>query len=257
LNHIIEEFNGSQENITVEAKYVPFADFKKQLSIGASADELPDLVILDNPDHAAYAAMGIFADITDKFDVSSYSAIANIAASATLNLKENTDYFASGAQVNVDGVLNLAGTAVSTGIDFNGTGDINVNDSHTFGGGGGKHNVAGCAHRCNVQINRGANQGLVGITADGGVAVDGCAQGFKALYVRVGRTCAQITTAGKRRGRSSETAELCPQNVRGAAHYTGKIQGNAVAADGTGVDAVGKAFDLLHLCAHTSDDLKG
>ena len=72
LNHIIEEFNGSQENITVEAKYVPFADFKKQLSIGASADELPDLVILDNPDHAAYAAMGIFADITDKFDVSNY-----------------------------------------------------------------------------------------------------------------------------------------------------------------------------------------
>jgi multiple sugar transport system substrate-binding protein len=72
LNHIIEEFNGSQDSITVEAKYVPFADFKKQLSIGASADELPDLVILDNPDHAAYAAMGIFADITDKFDVSNY-----------------------------------------------------------------------------------------------------------------------------------------------------------------------------------------
>lgn len=72
LNHIIEEFNGSQDSITVEAKYVPFADFKKQLSIGASADDLPDLVILDNPDHAAYAAMGIFADITDKFDVSNY-----------------------------------------------------------------------------------------------------------------------------------------------------------------------------------------
>lgn len=72
LNHIIEEFNGSQDSITVEAKYVPFADFKKQLSIGASADDLPDLVILDNPDHAAYAAMGIFADLTDKFDVSNY-----------------------------------------------------------------------------------------------------------------------------------------------------------------------------------------
>ena len=72
LGHIIEEFNESQDSITVEAKYVPFADFKKQLSIGASADELPDLVILDNPDHAAYAAMGIFADITDKFDVSNY-----------------------------------------------------------------------------------------------------------------------------------------------------------------------------------------
>ena len=46
-------------------KYIPFADFKKQLSIGASA-ELPDLVIIDSPDHASYAAMGIFADISDK-----------------------------------------------------------------------------------------------------------------------------------------------------------------------------------------------
>ncbi|NLM12177.1 MAG: ABC transporter substrate-binding protein [Epulopiscium sp.] len=72
LDHLIQTFNDSQEDITVEAKYVPFADFKKQLSIGASADELPDLVILDNPDHAAYAAMGIFADLTDKFDVSTY-----------------------------------------------------------------------------------------------------------------------------------------------------------------------------------------
>lgn len=72
LDHIIEEYNNSQDSITVTAKYVPFADFKKQLSIGASADELPDIVILDNPDHASYAAMGIFADITDKFDVSNY-----------------------------------------------------------------------------------------------------------------------------------------------------------------------------------------
>lgn len=56
----------------MEAKYVPFADFKKQLSIGASASELPDLVILDNPDHASYAAMGIFADLTGRFDVSTY-----------------------------------------------------------------------------------------------------------------------------------------------------------------------------------------
>ncbi len=72
LDHIIQEFNGQQDKITVQAKYVPFADFKKQLSVGASAGELPDIVILDNPDHASYAAMGIFADITDRFDVSTY-----------------------------------------------------------------------------------------------------------------------------------------------------------------------------------------
>lgn len=72
LDGIIKKYNSSQDNITVEAKYVPFADFKKQLSIGATASELPDIVVLDNPDHASYAAMGIFADITDKIDVSQY-----------------------------------------------------------------------------------------------------------------------------------------------------------------------------------------
>ncbi len=72
LNTVIEEFNDSQDKYTVEAKYVPFADFEKQVSIGAAADSLPDIVILDNPDHAAYASMGIFADLTDEFDLSTY-----------------------------------------------------------------------------------------------------------------------------------------------------------------------------------------
>lgn len=33
---------------------------------------MPDIAIIDGPDHASYAAMGIFADITDKMDVSEY-----------------------------------------------------------------------------------------------------------------------------------------------------------------------------------------
>lgn len=72
LDKVITDYNASQSEITVSAKYVPFADFKKQLSIGASADELPDIAILDSPDHASYATMGIFADLTGKFDVSNY-----------------------------------------------------------------------------------------------------------------------------------------------------------------------------------------
>lgn len=74
LDKVIQDYNASQDKYKVTAKYVPFADFKKQLSIGASADELPDIAILDSPDHASYAAMGIFEDITGKFDVSSYYA---------------------------------------------------------------------------------------------------------------------------------------------------------------------------------------
>lgn len=72
LDKVISDYNASQDTYEVSAKYVPFADFKKQLSIGASADELPDIAILDSPDHASYATMGIFADLTDKFDVSGY-----------------------------------------------------------------------------------------------------------------------------------------------------------------------------------------
>lgn len=72
LDKVIGDYNSSQDEIEVSAKYVPFADFKKQLSVGASADELPDIAILDSPDHASYATMGIFADLTDKFDVSDY-----------------------------------------------------------------------------------------------------------------------------------------------------------------------------------------
>lgn len=72
LDQVIQEYNASQNAYEVTAKYVPFADFKKQLSIGASADELPDIAILDSPDHASYVDMGIFEDITGKFDVSNY-----------------------------------------------------------------------------------------------------------------------------------------------------------------------------------------
>lgn len=72
LDQVIQDYNGSQDKYEVTAKYVPFADFKKQLSIGASADDLPDIAILDSPDHASYVEMGIFEDLTGKFDVSSY-----------------------------------------------------------------------------------------------------------------------------------------------------------------------------------------
>ena len=82
LDEMIATYNESQDAYNMTAKYVPFADFKKQLSIGASASELPDLVILDSPDHASYASMGIFADITGKFDVSTY--YEGPVASATL-----------------------------------------------------------------------------------------------------------------------------------------------------------------------------
>ncbi|MFC5468578.1 ABC transporter substrate-binding protein [Cohnella suwonensis] len=66
IKTLTDGFAKQNPNVEIEPVYVPFADFKKRLSVGLAASELPDLVIIDNPDHAAYAAMGLFADITDK-----------------------------------------------------------------------------------------------------------------------------------------------------------------------------------------------
>ena len=63
---LTDGFMKQNPNIEVEPVYVPFADFKKRLSIGLAASDLPDIVIIDNPDHAAYTKLGLFADITSK-----------------------------------------------------------------------------------------------------------------------------------------------------------------------------------------------
>ncbi|WP_337102421.1 ABC transporter substrate-binding protein [Paenibacillus sp. YIM B09110] len=65
VKSLTDGFSEKNPNIEVEPVYIPFADFKKRLSVGLAASDLPDIVIIDNPDHAAYAAMGLFADITD------------------------------------------------------------------------------------------------------------------------------------------------------------------------------------------------
>jgi multiple sugar transport system substrate-binding protein len=66
FENAIKKYNASQDKFEVTPQYVPFANMKKQLSIGlAAGDDLPDIVQLDNPDHAAFSAMGTFEDVTD------------------------------------------------------------------------------------------------------------------------------------------------------------------------------------------------
>lgn len=66
LKNLINEFNSSQDKVEVTFQFIPDSDLKKQLSIGAAANKLPDIVAIDNPDLAAFASMGILADISDK-----------------------------------------------------------------------------------------------------------------------------------------------------------------------------------------------
>ena len=62
----IEEFNQSQDKITVVGKFIPFAEFKRQLTVAIAGGTTPDLVTVDNPDYAAYIALGAFEVLDDR-----------------------------------------------------------------------------------------------------------------------------------------------------------------------------------------------
>jgi multiple sugar transport system substrate-binding protein len=68
VQQAVDEFNLSQDKIYVKAQYLPRTELMKQYTIGAVSNELPDCGMVDNPDLDSYAAMGVFADITDLFN---------------------------------------------------------------------------------------------------------------------------------------------------------------------------------------------
>lgn len=53
-------------NVTIERTAIPFADLKTKLLQGATAGQLPDITLIDNPDHPAFAALGILENLTDR-----------------------------------------------------------------------------------------------------------------------------------------------------------------------------------------------
>ncbi len=62
----LAKYNASQSEVKVERTDIPFADLKQKLLQGAAAGQLPDTVIIDNPDHSSFAALGVLADVTDQ-----------------------------------------------------------------------------------------------------------------------------------------------------------------------------------------------
>ncbi|WP_165754980.1 MULTISPECIES: ABC transporter substrate-binding protein [Geobacillus] len=64
IKEMISSYEKEHPNIKIERTYIPFADLKNKLLMGAAAGQLPDIVMIDNPDHQAFAAAGILADIT-------------------------------------------------------------------------------------------------------------------------------------------------------------------------------------------------
>jgi multiple sugar transport system substrate-binding protein len=66
MNNQHKRYMESHPNVKIERTAIPFADLKTKLLQGATAGQLPDVAVIDNPDHQAFAALGILEDLTDR-----------------------------------------------------------------------------------------------------------------------------------------------------------------------------------------------
>lgn len=62
----LKRYQDSHPNVTIQRTAIPFADLKQKLLQGAAAGQLPDIAVIDNPDHSSFAALGVLEDITDR-----------------------------------------------------------------------------------------------------------------------------------------------------------------------------------------------
>lgn len=68
LDRLVRGFNESQDEYRLTWDYVPMADFIRTLSFAQSGDNLPDMVLADNPDIGSLIKVGLLADITGRLE---------------------------------------------------------------------------------------------------------------------------------------------------------------------------------------------
>ena len=89
----IDKFNQSQDEINIEGKFIPFAEFKRQLTVALVGGTPPDCVLVDNPDFAAYIAMGAFEALDDKIADWEYGMISTMDHGRPQHGKESSTAF--------------------------------------------------------------------------------------------------------------------------------------------------------------------
>jgi multiple sugar transport system substrate-binding protein len=61
-----DDWAKTQSNFTLKIRNIPFSSFNQEVTTAIASNVTPDILVVDNPDHARYASIGAFADITDK-----------------------------------------------------------------------------------------------------------------------------------------------------------------------------------------------
>ncbi|MDR1288594.1 MAG: extracellular solute-binding protein [Treponema sp.] len=70
LNKLADDFNKlhEAENVNITATFMARDELMNQYTIGAVSGQLPDIGMVDSPDHASYIALGVFEDITNELN---------------------------------------------------------------------------------------------------------------------------------------------------------------------------------------------
>ena len=68
VDELLAEYQDEYPNVTIEREFIAYADLKKSLLQSAGASALPDVAIVNGPDHQQFAELGIAADLTDRLE---------------------------------------------------------------------------------------------------------------------------------------------------------------------------------------------
>lgn len=77
IKAILEQFNESHENITVEPASIPFNSFAQTIYTQLSSGEGPDIIRFDSPDYYNAARAGALLDLTDVIDADEFDLVAS------------------------------------------------------------------------------------------------------------------------------------------------------------------------------------
>ena len=65
LDLLAKEYMQAHEGIEVNVTMMSREELMTQYNVGAASGQLPDIGMVDSPDHASFIALGVYADITD------------------------------------------------------------------------------------------------------------------------------------------------------------------------------------------------
>lgn len=64
----LDRYSEANPNVTIERRNIPFDQLKPTLTRAANAGDFPDIAVIDNPDHASFAKIGVLLDVSDRVE---------------------------------------------------------------------------------------------------------------------------------------------------------------------------------------------